>query len=243
MASWDQWLIVIPARLQSTRLPEKPLQDLAGKPLIIRVQEQLQKLKHMGATIVVATDSDKVLAVCKSHGVHGVLTSVEHQSGTDRVHEVSQGYPHRYILNVQGDEPFVDIDDLDRLAEAMEVKNDIGMGTLVYSNQNQGDFENPNVVKAIISEDKKALYFSRSPIPFHRDNAFQKFWQHQGIYAYTRKTLDAFCKLQQHPLEELEKLEQLRALGFGIDILAIEAMKPSIGIDTPKDLEEAREKY
>lgn len=241
--NWNQWLIVIPARLQSSRLPEKPLQDLCGKALIVRVYERLQSLKDLGAQIVVATDSHKILDVCKKENIEAMMTDEKHQSGTDRVHELSQSFDHSYILNVQGDEPFVNLEDLERLTQLMESQNHDGMGTLIYKNRDLEEFQNPNVVKAVIGEHNRALYFSRAPIPYHREQEFTSFWQHIGIYAYSKNALEAFCKLPPHRLEELEKLEQLRALGNGIEILAMEAKETSLGIDTPEDLEKARKLF
>ena len=243
MTNWNQWLVVIPARLQSTRLPEKPLQDLKGKPLVVRVYERLLPLKEKGAHLVVATDSSKVMDACKDFGVQSMMTLESHESGTDRVQEIAAKLNYDFILNVQGDEPFVDLQDLEKLTHSMEKHQKPEMGTLVYRNKSQQDFENPNIVKAVIGDNGSALYFSRASIPFDRSQSFDGFWHHQGIYCYSRKTLDTFCNLPVHHLENTEKLEQLRALGHGIDILTVEAQKPSIGIDTPQDLEDAREHY
>lgn len=239
--NWDQWLIVIPARLKSSRLPSKPLSDLAGKPLVVRVFERLDKLRKKGANILVATDSDEVIRVCERYHVPAQMTKQDHPSGTDRVNEIANRHEFDYILNVQGDEPFVSISDLERLAENLEAQSSPCMGTLVYKNQSQDDFQNPNVVKVVRSTDGKAIYFSRSPIPYNRDVSFSYFWQHQGIYAFHKKTLSRFCGLQQSLLESTECLEQLRAIENNIDIIVVEALTRSVGIDTPKDLEEACE--
>lgn len=241
MSLLKNWIIVVPARLGSTRLNKKPLQDLGGLPLIARVYQRLLPLKKEGAKIVVATDSLEVSEACQKHEVESQLTSSEHQSGTDRVYEVASKHPQKYILNVQGDEPFIEIQDLLTLMKCME-NSAHKMGTLVYNNSSIEDYQNPNVVKVVTDQSKKALYFSRSPIPYYRDHDFQSFWQHQGVYAYSQDALSHFCSLPSSSLESLEKLEQLRALQAGIDILTVEASKPSLGIDTPEDLEHARKR-
>ncbi len=242
--SWKHWIIVIPARLASTRLPQKPLQDLCGAPLVVRVYQRLKPIIDMGALAIVATDSLQVKQACEPYNIPCELTKTDHKSGTDRVHEVSSRHSQPFILNVQGDEPFVDVETLQKLAESMAMprQNPIEMGTVVYRNPHRNDFNNPNVVKAVISEDK-AIYFSRAPIPFHRDDTFTGFWQHQGIYGFRKACLEKFSQYPEHPLEKLEKLEQLRAIGHGIAILTVESKHAAIGIDTPFDLEEARELY
>ncbi len=243
MTDWTAWLIVVPARLQSTRLPEKPLADLGGKPLVVRVYERLKPLAKLGAEIVVATDAAAVLKVCEAHGVPSILTSVEHKSGTDRCAEVAMRYARSHILNVQGDEPFVDLGDLETLIKMMP-RQEASIGTLVHRNESQADFENPNCVKVIRDEKGQALYFSRAPIPYARAPArFEFFWQHLGVYAFHRDALLRFCSLPQHFLEKQESLEQLRALGHGLTLLTAEARHPAIGIDTPQDLEAARARF
>ena len=239
--NWDQWLIVIPARLKSSRLPSKPLSDLAGKPLVVRVYERLDPLKKKGANILVATDSEDVIRVCSTHGVPAQMTKLDHPSGTDRVNEIANRHAFDYVLNVQGDEPFVSTTDLERLAKTLEAQPAPCMGTLIYKNQCQDEFHNPNVVKVIRTSDHKAIYFSRAAIPHSRDASFSYFWQHQGIYAFHKKILAKFCSLQQSTLESTECLEQLRAIENNIDIIVVEAQNRSVGIDTPKDLEEACE--
>ncbi|NRA64613.1 MAG: 3-deoxy-manno-octulosonate cytidylyltransferase [Pseudobacteriovorax sp.] len=240
--NWNQWLVVIPARLASTRLPNKPLQDLCGKPLIVRVFERISPLVKQGATVLVATDEPSVQTACEDHGVPVAMTSKTHPSGTDRVFEVSNRHDTKFVLNVQGDEPFVNLSTLESLARRMVASKNSEMGTVVYRNTNPKDFVDPNIVKTIISQEN-AQYFSRSPIPYHRDQEFSFFWQHIGIYAFTKKALKEFCNHPPHPWELLEKLEQLRALGNGIGILTVETHEVTIGIDTPQDLEDACDHY
>ncbi len=234
---------MIPARLSSTRLPEKPLADLAGKPLVVRVFERLKPLLDQGADVVVATDSERVQEVCRSHAVPSILTDTRHQSGTDRCAEVARFRPSPYVLNVQGDEPFVHLGDLERLAQLM-INQQAAMGTMMHKNSKMADYENPNCVKVVTNDAALALYFSRSPLPYLRaPQTFQSFWQHVGVYAFSATTLQKFCTLPQHPLELAESLEQLRALGHNIPIVVSIADHPAIGIDTPEDLEAARARF
>lgn len=240
MISWNQWLIVIPARMHSTRLPRKPLADLGGLPMIVRVYQRLESFARKGATLVVATDDDAILQICQKHEVPVRMTGQAHKSGTDRCAEVARNFQQAFILNVQGDEPFVDLADLEGLLAKMEKDGD-PMGTLVYRNHHLADYHNANCVKAVMNDQGKALYFSRSPLPYYREpEDFEAFWQHIGVYAFTKKGLLEFCSLPQHPLERAESLEQLRALGHGLSIAMTEAKSPSLGIDTPQDLEAAR---
>ncbi|MBC7660544.1 MAG: 3-deoxy-manno-octulosonate cytidylyltransferase [Chitinophagaceae bacterium] len=240
MISWNQWLIVVPARMQSSRLPRKPLADLGGLPMIVRVYQRLESFAAKGATIVIATDDQEILQVCQNHKVPAQITDSAHKSGTDRCAEVARKFDKPLVLNVQGDEPFVDLTDLEGLLAKMEKDGD-PMGTMVYRNLHLVEYKNSNCVKAVVSDQGKALYFSRSPLPYYRDpEQFAGFWQHIGVYAFTKKGLLNFCALPQHPLELAESLEQLRALGNGLSIAVTEAKSPSLGIDTPQDLEAAR---
>ncbi|HYX37878.1 MAG TPA: 3-deoxy-manno-octulosonate cytidylyltransferase [Oligoflexus sp.] len=240
---WNNWLIVIPARLSSTRLPQKPLADLCGKPLVVRVYERLKPLANKGADVVVATDSQLVMDACLQHQIPSVMTDAAHQSGTDRCAEVARQRPKPFILNVQGDEPFIHCGDLEALARLM-IQTGVGMGTMMHRNSQKADYENPNCVKVVVNAAHQALYFSRSPLPHYRaPQTFQNFWQHLGVYAFSADTLQNFCSLAQHPLELAESLEQLRALGHNIPIVVSIADHPAIGIDTPEDLEAARARF
>ena len=242
--SLQNWLIVVPARLHSTRLKEKPLVDLCGKALITRVCERLRPMADRGAKIIVATDNEKIAKVCREENIQYEMTRVDHQSGTDRVFEVSQKYDHPFILNVQGDEPFVNLEDLESLMQQMEASKEDSMGTMLHKSEDIKAYTNPNVVKAVISNTNEALYFSRSAIPHYREGTkFEGFWQHIGVYAFKKSVLESFCKHKPSSLEKSEKLEQLRALENNIPICATIAEKPAIGIDTLEDLEEAREYF
>jgi 3-deoxy-manno-octulosonate cytidylyltransferase (CMP-KDO synthetase) len=246
--SLSNWLIVVPARLQSTRLPEKPLADLAGKPLIVRVVENLAPLTAAGARIVVATDAEKVAAACRTAGFTAEMTRVEHQSGTDRCAEVAARSDRTFVLNVQGDEPFVRTDDLRRLMQVTQQSQTAGMGTLFFENNNQAMARNPNVVKTLRNARGMAIHFSRLPLPYVRDDAAGDhlppvFLQHIGVYSYRRDTILEFVKLPPSALEQAEKLEQLRAVEQGWQILLERATTAGLGIDTPDDLEAARARF
>lgn len=244
----NQWLFVVPARLGSERLPRKPLQDLAGKPLVVRVADNLAPLVKKGAALVVATDSPEVLSVCQKHGVPAVITRADHPSGTDRTAEAAQPERRPFIMNVQGDEPFVDPEDLLRLAAAMEERPDADIGTLVYQSRDQKLAADPNAVKALRRLDGYALYFSRHGVPYDRGATARRhlpevFWHHMGVYAFRREKLQEFVKLKPSPLELAEKLEQLRALENGWSIYLQPAQSFARGIDTPEDLEAARARF
>lgn len=239
----QDWLIVIPARLQSSRLPEKPLADICGKPMIVRVYENLSQLLNAGATAIVATDSEKIREVCLKNNVPVEMTSPDHTSGTDRCYEVAQKYDKQLILNVQGDEPFADTDTLLNLCNKLASTPWADIGTVVHKVENGKGYHDPNVVKAVLTAEGKALYFSRSPVPYCRDEPSKEhpYYHHQGIYAFRRPALQQFVGLGKSGLEENEKLEQLRALEHGMSILCVLSDKKAHGVDTPEDLEEARE--
>ena len=238
------WLIVIPARLKSTRLPLKPLQMLGDLPLIVRVYQNLAPLLAHGIDAIVATDSEEVLTTCQRHFVPATLTDTTHESGTDRCAEAASRSSHRYVLNVQGDEPFIRVDDLAVLMATLETRPEIDIGTLAYRCHDLDLLKDPNAVKAVRSQDGRALYFSRASLPYDRDAGRGQlpFWLHLGIYAFRRQRLLDFVKLAPSPLERLEKLEQLRALEHGWRIQLEVATEFSRGIDTPEDLEAARAK-
>ena len=239
------WLVVVPARLGSERLPRKPLADLGGKPLVVRVVENLHPLKAMGAKIIVATDSEEVIAACRSQGINSQMTAAHHVSGTDRCAEAAQATSEAFVLNVQGDEPFVHIDALKSLMQAMTSRPDADMGTLVVPSKNLTMAADPNVVKAVRAHTGYALYFSRAPLPYDRTkhaggNLPRQFYQHLGVYAFRRQRLMDFVALGPSPLELTEKLEQLRALEAGWRLWLEPTPHGARGIDTPEDLEAAR---
>ena len=233
------WLVIIPARLNSTRLPQKPLVDLHGKPLIIRVVENVAPLAKLGVRIVVATDSEQIASLCLKENVEAVLTRPDHESGTDRCAEVASRFAEGFIMNLQGDEPFADPATLITLMEEFEL-SDADMATLAFKRQGAEGMENPNVVKVAVTAHRKALYFSRSPIPHYRDSTPGSWLQHQGVYVFRKDSLMNFVAMEPSPLETAEKLEQLRALEGGMSILVVESKVSSLGIDTAEDLEKAR---
>ena len=242
-------LVVIPARLGATRLPRKPLRDLAGKPLIVRVYERVRALE-VATDIVVATDDAEVLDTCGNHNVPARLTDTAHESGTDRVAELCRRDEFArfdIILNVQGDEPFVSREALegaitivrDRVADVGTAAAHAGMHVLA----------SPDIVKVVATDAGRALYFSRAPIPFLRDSRdvtqlTDLVRQHIGVYAYRRNALLRWVSLAPHPLELVERLEQLRALAHGISIgvFTVDAI-PDRGIDTEEDLVRANARF
>ena len=243
------WMIIIPARLASTRLPNKPLADLRGKPMIIRVAENLAPLVNEGARLVIATDDLEIKKICENSGFEAVLTDKSHPSGTDRCNEAVQilmaNDRRPYVMNVQGDEPFVDLHDLKLLASRFETSN-CEMGTLAFHSSSESNYEDPSCVKVAVNQLQQAAYFSRATIPCRRDKKVQKplsFWEHIGVYAFKSEKLHEFCKLPVSTWESEESLEQLRALDQGWKILVTPASQKTLGIDTLKDLELAREKY
>lgn len=237
--SWHRWLIVIPARLASTRLPEKPLIKIGDLPMVVKTFMTVKPLLEMGAQVYVATDSDKIIDLCKNYQVPAQMTSVAHNSGTDRCNEVAQRAACDFVLNLQGDEPFMSTEDICRLCVALESNDQIDIATLAYRSSNIEDMNNPNVVKAIQNRTNRAIYFSRSPIPHYRDPSPQtpiSFWHHLGIYAFKKQSLKRFCELPASHLESTEKLEQLRAIENFMYIHLEASQHLSRGIDTPEDL-------
>ncbi len=237
----QDWLVVVPARLHSMRLPQKPLQDLGGKPLIVRVAENLQPLCAQGANLVVATDDDQIASICQKNNLNAMMTDSKHSSGTDRCAEVAAKHPQaKYILNVQGDEPFIKPTDLLALMRATAEDTQTDIGTLAFATSSEREFGNPNVVKVVCDANNYAVYFSRAAIPHPRDGGTPNYWRHIGVYAFRREALRRFCKLAPGKLEQIEKLEQLRALENQMRIRIHPATQLTIGIDTPEDLEAAR---
>ena len=232
-------LAILPARYASTRLPGKPLLDLCGKPMIQRVYEAVQKASCV-TDIVVATDDERIVQAVNAFGGRACLTSPDCASGTDRLVEIARTEQADIYLNVQGDEPLVEPSSIEKLAQAMVDEPSLQMGTLCYPVSVE-QAQNPNLVKVVRAHNGNALYFSRSPIPFPRSGGIEpSYFGHLGIYAYRRDFLLNFGSLPYSPLENTEKLEQLRVLeaGIAIRVLEVKAMGP--GVDTPEDLEEVR---
>lgn len=243
--------VIIPARLASTRLPRKPLADIAGVPMVVRVA---QCARASGAgRIVVAADSDEIVDACRQHGVESLTTSTTHATGTDRLAQAVAllGLSgDEVVVNVQGDEPLIPPAVIDAVAGLLEGSPDCAIATAAHPILNAAEFFNPNVVKVVTDRRGRALYFSRAPIPWARD-AFDSdratlpatlgARRHIGLYAYRVGFLTQFPQLPPDPLEEFERLEQLRALAHGHRIAVLdlkEALPP--GVDTPADLEQVR---
>lgn len=229
-------LCVIPARYASTRLPGKPLSMIAGKPMIQHVYERACQA-HLPNEVVVATDNELVEKAVLDFGGKAVMTSPDHPSGTDRLAEVALMYPDvDVIVNVQGDEPMIPPEVIDRLAEAFNGDADLNMATMKVV-MDEEDYENPAAVKVVTDQQGYALYFSRSLMPYPRNKPEGfKVFKHVGIYAYRRNFLLKYAALAPTPLEKAESLEQLRALENGYKIKVLESDFQGIGVDTPEDL-------
>ena len=230
-------LCVIPARYASTRLPGKPLALIAGKPMIQHVYERACHAV-LPQEVVVATDSKIVADAVKEFGGKVMMTSPDHPSGTDRLAEVALSYPDiDVIVNVQGDEPMILPEVIDRLAQAFADDNDLNMATL-KTLMGEEDYNNPNAVKVVTDQNGYALYFSRSLLPYPRNRkADFKVYKHVGIYAYRRSFLLSYAAYEPTPLEQIEGLEQLRVLENGQRIKVLESKFQGIGIDTQEDLD------
>ena len=225
---------VIPARLQSTRLPRKVLRDIAGRALVLRTYEAAKKSPHL-SDLLIATDSEEVAAVCAAHGVPAVVTSPDHPSGTDRVWEVAQHRAADVYVNIQGDEPLITPGHIERLVSPFLTEPDTQVSTLCIR-ATEEELPNPAVNKVVTGVDGYALYFSKYPIPYDRDGRGTVRYKHVGLYAYRKSALDGFHALPPSPLELTEKLEQLRFLEHGIRIRVVETDEPTIGVDTEADV-------
>lgn len=244
-------IAIIPARYGSTRFPGKALADLAGKPMIQHVYERTCAATLVSRAIV-ATDDNRIADAVRQMGGEAIMTSTNHETGTDRLAEVARGLEADLIVNVQGDEPLIEPAMIDQAIEPFLNEPGLRMGTLKSRIRNLHDFLSPNVVKVVTDADGYALYFSRSPLPFFRDKwhdlkneAFETgrllCFKHVGLYVYRRDFLLQFAAMPQTFLELSEKLEQLRALEHGIKIKVVETSFESLGVDTPEDLVKARE--
>ena len=235
-------MIIIPARMASTRFPNKVLADIGGLPMVVRTAKQVMHLDD----VVVAADDDKIIEVCRSHGIKAMLTSTTHKSGTDRINECAQLLDiddSELVINIQADEPFIEPEVLtlliDRLKAIQSDGRDFIMGSC-YNAINAEAAEDPNLVKVIMDADHNAIYFSRSQIPYNRSGA-ATYFGHIGIYGFTKKSLHTFCSLDDAPIEDIEKLEQLRAIYHGKKISMVKVASTGFGIDTKEDLERAKE--
>lgn len=224
---------VIPSRLASTRLPRKPLAPIAGKAMVERVWDGARSSTRL-SRLLVATDAPEIFEHCRQRGIDAEMTSPAHVSGTDRIREIASRFPADVYVNVQGDEPMVTGAHVDALLAPFE-RNDVAISTLALR-MPAGDATDPNVVKVVVRRDGRALYFSRSAIPFDRDGARPEYRKHLGFYAYRADALARFADLPASPLEIAEKLEQLRFLENGIDIHVEESPSDTWSVDTAEDL-------
>jgi 3-deoxy-manno-octulosonate cytidylyltransferase (CMP-KDO synthetase) len=225
---------VIPARLQSTRLPRKVLREIAGRALVLRVYDAAKRSRHLD-DVLIATDSEEVARACAAHGVPTIITSPDHPSGTDRVWEVAQHRAADIYVNIQGDEPLLTPGHIERLVTPFFTEAATQVTTLCIR-ATDDELPNPAVNKVVTGVDGYALYFSKFPIPYDRDGRGTARYKHVGLYAYRRTALDAFHALAPSPLELTERLEQLRFLEHGIRIRVVETDEPTIGVDTEDDV-------
>jgi len=233
-------MIIIPARIGSSRFPNKVLADIGGMPMVIRTAMAVNSVDK----VLIATDSQEVIDIAKKHDIQAVMTEEAHQSGTDRIYEAAKklGLPdNEIIINVQGDEPFIEIAVVKAIYNLTKKNkdNDSILMNSCYKTISNPEADDPNIVKVVTDNNDIALYFSRAKIPYPRDHHFNNYKGHLGIYGFTMKSLKSFCESTTSPLEEIEKLEQLRAMYHGYYIAMVEVSTQSFGIDTPEDLEKA----
>ena len=229
-------MIIIPARLASTRFPQKILTNINGVPMVIATAQRVQNLDD----VAIATDSEAVLHIAKDYGFKAILTGEHHQSGTDRINEAALKLglsDEEIIVNVQADEPFIEEAVVQSVIE--RAKSTDALITSCCKKIDLDHVKDPNLVKVILDAHGNAIYFSRSAIPYDRESGFEGYFGHLGIYAFTKKSLQTFCSLPYAPIEHIEKLEQLRAIYHGYKIAMVEVQSKSFGIDTPEDLEKA----
>ena len=233
-----EFAAIIPARYASTRFPAKPLAVLGGKPVIIRVCEQAKKVFDH---VFVATDDERIFNACKEFGAEVEMTSTEHKSGSDRIAEVAKRHPEiSYIINVQGDEPLIEPDNIELVRKGVVEDNTADISTLVREITDKTETENPNLVKCIFDINNYAMYFSRSKIPYERNEGESKFYGHLGIYGYKKEALFKMTSLPQTTYEMAESLEQLRALQNGMKIKIAIVENIPVGIDTIEDFNKFR---
>ncbi len=235
-------MIIIPARLASSRFPQKVLADIGGLPMVVRTAKRVAHLDR----VVVAADDEKIIEICKEYGIEAMLTSTTHKSGTDRIHEcatILELDDDELIVNVQADEPFIEPDVVEALMKKLQYlqKNNASfiMGSC-YNAINADAAIDPNLVKVVLDETDNAIYFSRSAIPYNQGGG-AKYFGHIGIYGFSKKSLKEFCSLKDAPIEDIEKLEQLRAIYHGKKITMVKVASTGFGIDTIEDLERAVE--
>jgi 3-deoxy-manno-octulosonate cytidylyltransferase (CMP-KDO synthetase) len=235
-------IAMIPARYSASRFPGKLMQDLAGKSVILRTYEATVETNLFSAVYVV-TDSDIISNEIKKHGGNVIMSQKEHESGSDRIAEAVQAVDCDIVVNVQGDEPFTEKVSLQKVLSVFkdDQKQEIDLASLMVHISDVDEIQNPNSVKVIVDQRNFALYFSRSPIPYHRDKSIEiKYFKHKGVYAFRKQALLDFTKLPMQMLEASEKIECIRYLEYGKKIKMVETDIQGVEIDTPEDLERAK---
>jgi len=235
-------MIIIPARLASSRFPQKVLADIGGLPMVVRTAKRVAHLDR----VVVAADDERIIDTCKEYAIEAMLTSTTHKSGTDRIHECATILnldDNELIINVQADEPFIEPDVVEalmkKLKELQKSNEDFIMGSC-YNSINAEAATDPNLVKVVLNEKSNAIYFSRAKIP-HNQSGEAVYFGHIGIYGFSKKSLKDFCSLPDAPIEDIEKLEQLRAIYHQKNIAMVKVASTGFGIDTEDDLKRAVE--
>ncbi len=235
-------MIIIPARLASTRFPQKVLADIGGLPMVVRTAKRVAHLDR----VVVAADDELIISTCQKHGIEAMLTSKTHKSGTDRIHECANILnlnDDEIIINVQADEPFIEPSVvkslMSKLQELQKNKEEFIMGSC-YNAINNEAAQDPNLVKVVLDDNHNAIYFSRSLIPYNRSGT-ATYFGHIGIYGFSKKSLKEFCNLDDAPMEDIEGLEQLRAIYHAKKITMVKVASTGFGIDTKEDLKRAVE--
>lgn len=235
-------MIIIPARLASTRFPQKVLADIGGLPMVVRTA---QRVAHLGR-VVVAADDEIIISTCKKYNIEAIMTSATHKSGTDRINECANilNLPDdEIVINVQADEPFIETEVVEMLIKRLNTLKQNGEEFIMascYNSINDEAAKDPNLVKVVLDNDDNAIYFSRSLIPYNRGGGAQYFG-HIGIYGFSKKSLHDFCNLSDAPIEDIEKLEQLRAIYHQKKISMVKVASTGFGIDTEEDLKRAVE--
>ena len=235
-------MIIIPARLASTRFPQKVIADVGGLPMVVRTAKRVSHLDK----VVVAADDEKIISICKDHGIEAMLTSSTHKSGTDRINECANILnvgDDELIINVQADEPFIEPDVVESLItrlKSLQNENEPFIMGSCFNAINDEAAKDPNLVKVVLDSDENAIYFSRSLIPYNQGGG-ATYFGHIGIYGFSKKSLKEFCNLNDAPIEDIEKLEQLRAIYHQKKISMVKVASTSFGIDTKEDLERAIE--
>jgi 3-deoxy-manno-octulosonate cytidylyltransferase (CMP-KDO synthetase) len=233
---------VIPARFASSRFPGKALATIGGKTMLQHVYERASQARYL-TSVIIATDDQRIFDAARAFGARVRMTRPDHASGTDRTAEVASAEPCDVVVNIQGDEPLIDPDAIDAAILPMAHDSEIQMATLKKRIDDPEEITNSNVVKVVTDLHGDAIYFSRAPIPYYRDTARGVYYKHIGLYLYQRDFLLGYSTLPMGPLEEAERLEQLRALENGLRIRVVETDYESLGVDTPEDLERVAELF